>query len=93
MIKLAMSHAIAQSTKLCFFEQRMANQMFEAQHVPKSLALTGTLGMKREEVIKILGALFQSRVDVNLCRSICFRRYLSDRSDLLTSTLLQLRTC
>lgn len=66
MIKLAMSHAIAQSTKLSFFEQRMANQMIEAQHVPKRLALTGKLGMKREEVVKILGALFKSRVDVNL---------------------------
>ena len=66
MIKLAMSHAIAQSTKLNFFEQRMANQMIEAQHVPKRLALTGKLGMKREEVVKILGALFKSRVDVNL---------------------------
>ena len=70
MIKLAMSHAIAQSTKLCFFEQRMANQMFEAQHVPKRLALTGTLGMKREEVVKILGALFKSRVDVNLSSNV-----------------------
>ena len=70
MIKLAMSHAIAQSTKLSFFEERMANQMVEAQHVPKRLALTGTLGMKREEVVKILGALFKSRVDVNLCKSI-----------------------
>ena len=69
MIKLAMSHAIAQSTKLSFFEQRMANQMVEAQHVPKRLALTGKLGMKREEVVKILGALFKSRVDVNLCES------------------------
>lgn len=68
MIKLAMSHAIAQSTKLSFFEQRMANQMMEAQHVPKRLALTGTLGMKREDVVKILGALFKSRVDVNLCQ-------------------------
>ena len=68
MIKLAMSHAIAQSTKLSFFEQRMANQMAEAQHVPKTLALTGKLGMKREEVVKILGALFKSRVDVNLCK-------------------------
>lgn len=66
MIKLAMSHAIAQSTKLSFFEQRMANQMIEAQHVPKRLALTGKLGMKSEEVVKILGALFKSRVDVNL---------------------------
>lgn len=66
MIKLAMSHAIAQSTKLSFFEQRMANQMVDAQHVPRRLALTGKLGMKREEVVKILGALFKSRVDVNL---------------------------
>ncbi|KAL9600798.1 MAG: hypothetical protein Q9219_002936 [cf. Caloplaca sp. 3 TL-2023] len=66
MIKLAMSHAIAQSTKLNFFEQRMADQMAEAQHVPKRLALTGKLGMKREEVVRILGALFRSRVDVNL---------------------------
>ena len=70
MIKLAMSHAIAQSTKLNFFEQRMADQMAEAQHVPRRLALTGKLGMKREEVVKILGALFRSRVDVNLCTSI-----------------------
>ena len=67
MIKLAMSHAIAQSTKLSFFEERMAVQMAEAQHVPKRLALTGELGMKREDVVKILGALFKSRVDVNLC--------------------------
>ncbi|KAL9123680.1 MAG: hypothetical protein Q9217_006912 [Psora testacea] len=70
MIKLAMSHAIAQSTKLCFFEQRMANQMSEAQHVPKRLALTGKLGLKREEVVKILGALFKSRVDVNLSSNV-----------------------
>ena len=69
MIKLAMSHAIAQSTKLSVFEQRMADQMAEAQHVPKRLALTGKLGLKREEVVKILGALFKSRVDVNLCKS------------------------
>ena len=68
MVKLTMSHAIAQSTKLSFFEERMAVQMAEAQHVPKRLALTGELGMKREDVVKILGALFKSRVDVNLCK-------------------------
>ena len=69
MIKLTMSHAIAQSTKLSYFEQQMANQMAEAQHVPRRLALTGKLGMSRDEVVKILGALFKSRVDVNLCMS------------------------
>ena len=68
MIKLTMSHAIAQSTKLSYFEQQMSNQMAEAQHVPRRLALTGKLGMSRDEVVKILGALFKSRVDVNLCK-------------------------
>ncbi|KAF2839210.1 YagE family protein-like protein [Patellaria atrata CBS 101060] len=66
MIKLSMSHAIAQSTKLSFFEERMATTMSEAQYVPRRLALTGGLGLKREEVVRILGRLFTSRVDVNL---------------------------
>jgi uncharacterized Rmd1/YagE family protein len=71
MIKLAMSHAIAQSTKLSFFEEKMSQTMLDAQHVPKHLALTGQLGMSRTEIVKILGRLFKSRVDVNLCRSTC----------------------
>jgi uncharacterized Rmd1/YagE family protein len=70
MIKLTMSHAIAQSTKLSFFEERMQDTMQEAVDVPRRLALTGRLGMKREEVVKILGRLFGSRVDVNLSSNI-----------------------
>ncbi|KAF7551396.1 hypothetical protein G7046_g7743 [Stylonectria norvegica] len=45
MIKLTISHAIAQSTRLCFFEERMSETMQDAQHVPKTLALTGELNM------------------------------------------------
>ncbi|PQE20175.1 sporulation rmd8 protein [Rutstroemia sp. NJR-2017a BBW] len=70
MIKLAMSHAIAQSTKLSFFEERMSQTMISAEHVPKHLALTGQLGLSRTEVLKILGRLFKSRVDVNLSSNI-----------------------
>lgn len=66
MIKLAISHGIAQSTKLCFFEEVMARQMAEAKDVPRRLATTGKLGMKREEVLRILGKLFKSRVEINL---------------------------
>ncbi|PGH34291.1 hypothetical protein GX50_02874 [[Emmonsia] crescens] len=66
MIKLAISHGIAQSTKLSFFEEVMAREMAEAKDVPRRLALTGHLGMKREEVFRILGKLFKSRVEVNL---------------------------
>lgn len=69
MVKLAISHGIAQSTKLCFFEEVMARQMAEAKDIPRRLAMTGQLGMKREEVFRILGRLFKSRVEVNLCRS------------------------
>ena len=68
MVKLTISHAIAQSTKLCFFEERMSETMQDAQHVPKNLALTGQLDMTRTEIVKILGRLFKSRVDINLCK-------------------------
>ena len=67
MIKLAMSHAIAQSTKLSRFEERMGMTMLEVEHIPKKLAIEGALGMKREDVLKMSGKLFKLRVDVNLC--------------------------
>ncbi|KAL9947383.1 hypothetical protein D7B24_009049 [Verticillium nonalfalfae] len=70
MIKLSISHAIAQSTKLCLFEERMSETMLDAQHVPKRLALTGELNMTRTEILKILGRLFKSRVDINLSSNI-----------------------
>ncbi|OQN96317.1 hypothetical protein B0A48_17573 [Cryoendolithus antarcticus] len=66
MIKLAMSHAIGQSTKLSFFEERMQRTMSEAQYVPRQLALQGRLGMNRKEVVGLVGRLFEGRVDVNL---------------------------
>lgn len=84
MIKLAMSHAIAQSTKLSFFEERMAATMIEAQYVPRRLALEGKLGMKREEVVKILGRLFRSRVDVNLCKTSHFQPAMTISESQLT---------
>ncbi|KAG6013110.1 hypothetical protein E4U54_007069 [Claviceps lovelessii] len=66
MIKLTISHAIGQSTKLCFFEERMGETMLDAQHVPKTLALTGQLNMTRKEIVTLLGRLFKSRVNINL---------------------------
>ncbi|KAF5026564.1 hypothetical protein F66182_1353 [Fusarium sp. NRRL 66182] len=70
MIKLTISHAIAQSTRLCFFEERMSETMLDAQHVPKTLALTGELNMTRTEIVRMLGRLFKSRVDINLSSNI-----------------------
>ncbi|CAK4034218.1 Sporulation RMD8 [Lecanosticta acicola] len=66
MIKLAMSHGIAQSTKLSFFEEKMSRTMSEAQYVPRRLALEGRLGMDRKEIVGLVGRLFEGRVEVNL---------------------------
>jgi uncharacterized Rmd1/YagE family protein len=66
MIKLAMSYAISQSTRLSYFEERMQRTMSEAQYVPRKLALEGRLGMSRTQVVSLVGKLFQGRVDVNL---------------------------
>ncbi|KAI1433925.1 hypothetical protein GGR50DRAFT_458293 [Xylaria sp. CBS 124048] len=70
MVRLTISHAIAQSTKLCFFEERMSETLADAEHVPKRLALTGKLNMTRTEIVKILGRLFKSRVEINLSSNI-----------------------
>ncbi|KAM0253191.1 hypothetical protein ACHAP5_000663 [Fusarium lateritium] len=70
MIKLTISHAIAQSTRLCSFEERMSETMLDAQHIPKTLALTGELNMTRTEIVRMLGKLFKSRVDINLSSNI-----------------------
>jgi uncharacterized Rmd1/YagE family protein len=77
MIKLAMSHAIAQSTKLSLFEEGMSRTMLAAQYVPKRLALTGKLGMNRTDVVKMIGSLFTSRVNVNLCKPSVPRSYFN----------------
>jgi uncharacterized Rmd1/YagE family protein len=68
--KLTMSHAIAQSTKLSRFESRISPILYSVSKLPKRLALTGKLGLKREQLIKKSGKLFKLRVDVNLSSSV-----------------------
>lgn len=70
LIKLTMSHAIAQSTKLSRFESRISPVLHSVSKLPKRLALTGKLGLKREQLIKKSGKLFKLRVDVNLSSSV-----------------------
>lgn len=70
LIKLTMSHAIAQLTKLCLFESRMLYSLQLISKLPRKLALTGRLGLKRQQLLKKAGKLFKLRVDVNLSSSI-----------------------
>lgn len=70
LIKLTMSHAIAQLTKLCLFENRIVHILQLISKLPRKLALTGRLGLKRAQLLKKSGKLFKLRVDVNLSSSI-----------------------
>lgn len=70
LIKLTMAYAIAQLTKLCLFESRMVHSLQLISKLPKKLALTGRLGLKRQQLLKKSGKLFKLRVDVNLLSSI-----------------------
>lgn len=69
-IELTLSHAIAQSSKLSRFESRISPILTAVTKLPKRLALYGTLGMKREQLLKKSGKLFKLRVDVNLSSSV-----------------------
>ncbi|EDO15847.1 hypothetical protein Kpol_507p9 [Vanderwaltozyma polyspora DSM 70294] len=69
-IELTLSHAIAQSSKLSRFESRVTPILSSITKLPRRLALYGTLGLKREQLLKRSGKLFKLRVDVNLSSSV-----------------------
>ena len=43
LIKLSISHALSQSTKLCVFEERVLEIVQQTRDLPEALASTGTL--------------------------------------------------
>ncbi|CCK70045.1 Rmd8p KNAG_0D02960 [Huiozyma naganishii CBS 8797] len=69
-VKMTLSYAIAQSSKLSRFESRITPLLSAVMKLPKRLALHGTLGLRREQLLKKSGKLFKLRVDVNLSSSI-----------------------
>lgn len=70
LIKMSLSHAIAQSTRLSRFESRMSTILYSVSKLPKILALTGELGLTREKLLRKSGKLFKLRVDVNLSSNV-----------------------
>jgi uncharacterized Rmd1/YagE family protein len=71
LIKLTMSHAIAQSTKLSLFESKMSNVLNSISKLPKALALTGRLqNYTTKRLLTKTGRLFQLRSEVNLLSNV-----------------------
>ncbi|TPX55793.1 hypothetical protein PhCBS80983_g05026 [Powellomyces hirtus] len=70
MIKLTISHAIAQSVKLALFEGLIEETIESTKHVPQILAETGKIHMTRKSVNKKIGQLFIMRINVNLVSNV-----------------------
>ncbi|CEH18233.1 Uncharacterized conserved protein [Ceraceosorus bombacis] len=70
LLKVSLAHAIAQSTKLSVFEESMQQTLELTSHIPKELASSGELKLKRREALRLTGRLFKLRVDVNLTSNV-----------------------
>ncbi|KAF9218034.1 hypothetical protein BGZ59_000008 [Podila verticillata] len=70
MIKLTISHAIAQSVKMTLFEGLIENTINATKNIPQTMAETGKVPMSRTAITKKIGQLFIMRINVNLVSNI-----------------------
>ncbi|KAF9957302.1 hypothetical protein BGZ65_002141 [Modicella reniformis] len=70
MVKLTISHAIAQSVKMTLFEGLIENTINVTKHIPQTMAETGKVPMSRTAISKKIGQLFIMRINVNLVSNI-----------------------
>lgn len=63
---LAISHALAQSTKLSVFELQAQQTIENTSPIPRKLAKTGSTSLSRREAAKMRGQLFLTKSDILL---------------------------
>ena len=66
MTLLAISHALAQSTKLSVLELQAKNTIEETSAIPRKLAETGSTSLSRKQTSKIRGQLFLTKSEILL---------------------------
>lgn len=70
MIKLAISHAIAQSVKISLFEELVDATIEDTKDIPQSVAESGKVNMSRKKIMMSVGELFILRININLSGSV-----------------------
>ncbi|CAI4059638.1 hypothetical protein SUVZ_04G2340 [Saccharomyces uvarum] len=70
MVKLSISHAIAQSVKISLFEELVDNTIEDTQDIPQEIAYSGKVSMSKEDIMKSIGELFILRININLHGSV-----------------------
>ncbi len=64
LVRLAISHALAQSVKLNAYESSAQRAIQDHAELPKALAQTGKIPLSRHEIAKIRGRLFSVKHDI-----------------------------
>jgi uncharacterized Rmd1/YagE family protein len=64
MVKLTISHALAQSVKLAYFEELIENTIAHTKSIPYELSTTATIKMSRKKITNQIGELFIMRMDI-----------------------------
>jgi uncharacterized Rmd1/YagE family protein len=80
LIKLSISHALSQSTKLCVFEERVMEIVQSTKDLPELLASTGdppasvgpTPSLQRQHLLQAVGSIFAGST-INLIGSLGIR--------------------
>ncbi|KAF2150661.1 sporulation protein-like protein RMD1 [Myriangium duriaei CBS 260.36] len=70
MTKLAISHAMAQSTKTSLYEDLVDNTIDTTKEIPAEIALTGRVKLTRKEINMQIGELFILRINIHLQGSV-----------------------
>ncbi|KAG1716827.1 hypothetical protein ID866_349 [Astraeus odoratus] len=72
LLKLSVAHALAQSTLLATYETTAQRVLSDPRTVaiPKQLAFSGALQLKRRDALRLTGRLFKLRRDVNLVSNV-----------------------
>lgn len=68
--KLALSYAMAQSSKLFVFESKVLQSVERTRYLPKELAEQGKITCSKRELNRLIGQLFVEQTEVNLFSSI-----------------------
>jgi uncharacterized Rmd1/YagE family protein len=70
LLKLSISHALAQSTKLSVYESRVMAIVEETKDLPEALATVGEIRMGRRQIAQLIGRVFLQRSAVNLLSTV-----------------------
>jgi len=70
MIKIAISHALAQSTKLVHFEARVLDIISNTKNLPEHLANTGEILLSKKQIAQLIGTVFIEKSRVNLLSTV-----------------------